>query len=150
VERHPHGRARIAIRGCVAGTLLAVVAATVLAGCGSTSNGQKRTLAEACRRGSAQLTQIGPVTSLADSTPALLRALALERAALVDVRRAVGNGDRLARQLEQAIASARLFLASVQGSYAEGTMSPLRTSVPGARRVVAMAHQLIRRLCDRA
>jgi hypothetical protein len=113
-------------------------------------NEQKRGLADACRRDRAQLTQIAPVTSLADSTPAVLRALALERAALVDVRRAAGNDDRLARQLEQAIASARRFLASVQGSYAEGTMSPLRTSVPGARRVVATARQLVRRLCDRA
>jgi hypothetical protein len=150
MERHPDRRARIATRRRVAGAFLTVAAAVVPVGCGGTSSSHGQALADACRRGTAALTQIPPVTSLADAVPALRQALALERAALGDVKRAAGRTDPLARQIEGAVASASRFLATIQGPYAEGTMSPLRTSVPGARRAVAMAHQLVRRLCDRA
>jgi hypothetical protein len=131
-------------------TLLAVVVLTTLAGCGSSGDRHPSVFGDACRRGSVRVARIQPVVTLADAAPAVRQALALEQAVLLDVRRAAGPDDRLALQVARSIRSARAFLASVESPYAQGTMSPLRTSVPGARRVVATARELIRVLCARA
>ena len=87
--------------------------------------------------------------SLADSVPAVRQALAIDRAGLIAVRRAFGPNDRLAREFELAIRTANRFLESAQADLQQ-TMSPLRTSVPGARRIVAATRELAGAVCARA
>jgi hypothetical protein len=121
----------------------------VLAGCGG-GDGRRATLGDACSRGNAGIAEIRPIVTLADSAPAVERALAVERAALSDVRGATEADDPLVRRLEQAATNARLFLAAARRADAQGSMSPLRTSAPDARRIVGLARDLVGQVCRRA
>ena len=141
MERHAERVSRLA----------ALVVIAVLAGCGGGGGDDTPdALHDACRQGRTDLARIGPIETLAAAAPAVRRVLAVERASLSAFREVPRGHRALALRFARAIASARLFLASIESAYAQQTMTPLRTSVPGARRVVAAARELVGRLCAEA
>jgi hypothetical protein len=95
--------------------------------------------------------RIGPVTGLADAAPALRKVVAVERSALAAVLEVAGEDDPLAVRLRGALGAAERALAAIERSdpLQLGTMSPLRTAAPDARRAASQARALVLELCRR-
>jgi hypothetical protein len=128
-----------------AATVLSAALAGVLAGCGGAP--RSGAAKDACAGSRARLSSIQRVVTLADAGPAVRRSLVLDRAGLAAARRTLGSSDPLTLRFETAIGTASRFLAAARDADPQQTMSPLRTSVPGARRIVETTRQLYRALC---
>jgi hypothetical protein len=123
--------------------VLAVLAAAMVAGCGSGSSGES---AATCQDDRARLAAIPPVNDLGDARSALRQVIAVERRALARLRASGKPESSSTTQLLLAAAAAKRSLQEINGD-AQGAMDPVRTGVPAARRAVAIADGLLRPLC---
>jgi hypothetical protein len=126
--------------------LLAILAATAAAGCGSKGTSGNRDLESLCRRERAALVRVSPVADLGDAERTLRNVIALERRVLAGLRESSLADDPLATKLRFSIAASTRSLEAITGD-AQGAMDPVRTGVPSARRAVGGADGLLRSLC---
>lgn len=123
--------------------VLAVLATAAVAGCGSGSSGES---APSCRDDRARLAWIGTVNDLEEAKRALQQVVAVERRAAARLRESGRSESSSSTQLLLAGRAATRSLQEINGD-AQGAMDPVRTGVPAARRAVAIADGLLRRLC---
>ena len=130
-----------------AAALAAMLAALIVAGCGSKAASPKSGLASTCRRENSALAGVAPVRDLGGAARALKDVVTLENRALADLRAAgLADGD-LASRLWLARAAARRALDEIEGADPQKTMDPIRVGMPAARRAVGDAAVLVHSLC---
>ncbi|HEX6700660.1 MAG TPA: hypothetical protein VF101_08020 [Gaiellaceae bacterium] len=133
-DGHPEA---VLTRLAAAGLLL------VLAGCGGGAKG----LAASCDRQRAALDKVTPVRNLTDAQEAIREVIAIERAAVDDLRAAKAD-PRIVAAYERAVADARRLQLSLGTADPTQTMSALRMGPSAGRRTVERARLLVQRACD--